>query len=50
MAKQKKEMDWPYLNVDMAMALHHQNMSVGWRDIHLPGMWCSDRLGGVGLV
>jgi hypothetical protein len=29
MAKQKKERDWPYMNVDMAMALHHQNMSVG---------------------
>jgi hypothetical protein len=42
MAKQNKEMDWPYMNVDMAMALHHQNMSVGWGGIHHPGMWCSD--------
>jgi hypothetical protein len=39
MAKQKKQRDRPYMNVEMAMALHHQNMSVGWRDIHLPDGW-----------
>jgi hypothetical protein len=39
MAKQKKQRDRPYMNVEMDMALHHQNMSVGWRDIHLPGGW-----------
>jgi hypothetical protein len=39
MAKQKKQRDRPYMNVEMAMALHHQKMSVRWRDIHLPDGW-----------
>jgi hypothetical protein len=39
MAKQKKQRDRPYMNVEMAMALHHQKLSMRWRDIHLPDGW-----------
>jgi hypothetical protein len=35
----KKERNRPYMNVEIAQALYDQNMSVGLRDIHLPGGW-----------
>jgi hypothetical protein len=25
------------MNVEMAMKLHHQNASMGWRNVHLSG-------------
>jgi hypothetical protein len=41
--KLKKERDRLYKNVDMAKALHHQNMLVAWTEVHLPGGWSSTR-------
>jgi hypothetical protein len=35
----KKERNWPYMNVEIAQALYDQNVSVGLRDVHLPGGW-----------
>jgi hypothetical protein len=35
----KKERNRPYMNVEIAQALHEQNASVGLHDVHLPGGW-----------